>query len=143
MNRAIADLQVQKYHCRNSCSDLRAQLTAEISSVQQCLSHSPKHKVWTCRVWLQKLLYLLNSPPVWEILEISFFLSLSPRIAACLSWRLRMLPACPQICRNFWSGVLVCHWAEQSVKNKFVCERCFLKSFKALQKTSIFQNLLN
>lgn len=73
-----------------------------------------------------------------RFLKFLFFLSLSPRIAACLSWRLRMLPACPQICRNFWSGVLVCHWAEQSVKNKFVCERCFLKSFKALQKTLQF-----
>lgn len=103
-----------------------------IRSVQQCLSHSSCHEVWTFRLWLQKLVYLVNdfSPLVRKILEISFFfksLSLSG-IAACVSelpWRLRTLPACPQLSCNVWSGVLVCQWAGQSVKNKFVCKRCF------------------
>lgn len=46
-----------------------------IRCVQQCLSHSSCHEVWTFRLWLQKLVYLVNdfSPLVRKILEISFF----------------------------------------------------------------------
>lgn len=85
-------------------------------------------------------------PPVWEILEVFFFFSiLSPWIAAYVSklpWWLWMLPACPQLSCNIWSGVLVCQWAGQSLKNIFVCKRYFLKSFKPLQRPLRFSKTL-
>lgn len=68
---------------------------------------------WTCRLWLQKPASSANAPPVWESPGISFFLSLSPKCSLSVllvhissPWRCRgSLPACPQPCPDFWSGV--------------------------------------
>lgn len=82
-----------------------------------------------------------------RFLKFLFFKSLSQDCSLSVSglpWWLWMLPACPQICRNFWSGVLVCHWAEQSVKKQICLWKMFFKIFQSTSKdTAIFQNLLN
>lgn len=136
MSKAIANVQVQRQRGKSSCSALRTQAVQECPAVSFTLSVTQgldlQALVTEPGVFCEWL-----PPPVWEILEIFFFSSLSPWIAAYVSklpWWLRMLPACPQLSCNIWSGVLVCQWAGQSLKNIFVCKRCFLKSFKPLQR---------
>lgn len=145
MSKAIANVQVQRQHGKSSCSALRTQ------AVQEC----PAVSFTLCVTQDLDLQALVTEPGVfcewlpslvWEILEI-FFSSLSSWIAAYVSklpWWLRMLPACPQLSCNIWSGVLVCPWAGQSVKSIFVCKRCFLKIFQTTSKTAmVFLNPLN
>ena len=117
--------------------------------VSSTLSHSPWHEVWTYRLWLQNPLCFVNDFYLRSERFLRFFFfffsSLSPWIAAYMSklpWWLWMLPACPQLSCNIWSGVLVCQWAGQSLKHIFVCKRCFLKSFKPLQRPLRFSKTL-
>lgn len=87
----------------------------QFRSAQQCLSHSPWHKVWTYRLWLQNLVCFVNDFHLRSERFLRFFFpTLSPWIAAYMSklpWWLQMLLACPQLSCNIWSGVLVCQWA--------------------------------
>lgn len=86
----------------------------QFRSAQQCLSHSPWHKVWIYRLWLQNLVCFVNDFHLRSERFLRFFFpTLSPWIVAYVSklpWWLQMLLACPQLSCNIWSGVLVCQW---------------------------------
>lgn len=137
MSKAIANLQVQRQQCKSSRSALRTQAVQECPSLFHTLRDTRFGLTGSgyrtpCVLWMTSTSGLRDS---WGF----FFPSLSPWIAAYVSklpWWLWMLPACPQLSCNIWSGVLVCQWAGLSLKNIFVCKRCFLKIFQTTSKTT-------